>query len=151
MNVEPLILTDKMKKRFFYAIILCSMTYAAQAQLGVGYHLTFDSFFGFSYQIKDKFLPEIRLSTNTNIVDVEATFSYIFQHSDLADVYAGLGISTLGDWYVTIPVGINVYPFKIKNFGFHMEAAPMILGDFIFRGSFGIRYRFIPLTDDEPL
>lgn len=137
------------KKRLVCLLVLFCLTFAAKAQFGVAYHLTFDSFFGFNYQIKDKFLPELRLSTNTNIVDVEATFSYIFQHNDFSDVYAGLGISTLGDWYVTIPVGINVYPFNIKNFGFHMEATPMILGDFIFRGSIGIRYRFLAMEGNE--
>ncbi len=43
---------------------------------------------------------------------------------------------------VVIPVGLNIYPFTNKKFGFHIEAAPVIGEDFILRDSWGIRYRF---------
>jgi hypothetical protein len=43
-----------------------------------------------------------------------------------------------------IPLGINYFPFSKKEFGFHLEAAPLITfsDGTIFRGSFGVRYRF---------
>ena len=43
---------------------------------------------------------------------------------------------------VVVPIGLNIYPFSSKAFGFQMELAP-IIGDDVLRGSWGIRYRFI--------
>jgi len=41
-----------------------------------------------------------------------------------------------------IPVGLNIYPFENKSFGFQMEIAGLIGEVDILRGSTGIRYRF---------
>jgi hypothetical protein len=41
-----------------------------------------------------------------------------------------------------VPIGVNIYPFSNKNFGFHIELAPIIGWDDVLRGSWGIRYRF---------
>jgi hypothetical protein len=46
---------------------------------------------------------------------------------------------------LVIPVGLNIFPFETKSFGFHIELSPIIAFDdeALLRGSWGIRYRFL--------
>jgi hypothetical protein len=43
---------------------------------------------------------------------------------------------------LVVPLGINIYPLTTKQFGFHIELAPIIGESGVLRGSWGIRYRF---------
>jgi len=68
--------------------------------------------------------------------------TYDIFNKDYYEFYAGLGgrITTFAG--VVIPIGLNIYPFAVKNFGFHIELAPIIGDSAILRGSWGIRYKF---------
>ena len=58
--------------------------------------------------------------------------------------YAGIGGRVMLIPGLVIPVGINIYPFENKRFGFQAELAALISDDTgsVLRGSWGIRYRF---------
>ncbi|MCG8579606.1 MAG: hypothetical protein MI866_06805 [Bacteroidales bacterium] len=59
------------------------------------------------------------------------------------DVYVGIGIRGIDliD-VVSVPVGIDVYPFGYKNLSVVIEAANYIGSTYNIAGSIGFRYRF---------
>lgn len=131
-------------------VVLASISFAAQAQFGVSYHLLHSNL-SLSYQINDKFIPEVRISTNQLLesLDLEAAFSYIFYHDNLVDTYVGAGISTESNTYLMVPFGLNIYPFEKKNFGFLLEVSPMLGESAYLRGDIGIRYRFMNVAKED--
>lgn len=116
------------------------------AQWTVSYHQSNLPFIGVNKQLGEKWLPEFRVGTDNYIEDVslELVANYIFIKNDRINFYGGLGGRVQSFPGLVIPVGLNIYPFERKDFGFQIEAAQFI-GDGldIFRGSFGIRYRFL--------
>ncbi len=63
--------------------------------------------------------------------------------NETVNVYAGIG-GRVGNFEgLVIPVGLNIYPFDKKNFGFQIELAPILTEESLLRGSGGIRYRFL--------
>jgi hypothetical protein len=58
------------------------------------------------------------------------------------ELYAGLGYRFGIFSGLVVPIGLNIYPFAKKNFGFHIEVAPILFDADILRGSLGIRYIF---------
>ncbi|PHN07909.1 hypothetical protein CRP01_03915 [Flavilitoribacter nigricans DSM 23189 = NBRC 102662] len=121
------------------------------AQFGFSYHESALPFVGINYEAGNRLLTEFRLSTNIYLGDlaIEGIAALKLGRSEELDPYVGLGIRLAPDEdesAIVIPVGINVYPFPRKTFGFHLEFTPLIRGeDFgnnIIRGSWGVRYRF---------
>ncbi len=133
----------------FLVGIFCLVASNALAQFGVSFHQSNLPFIGFNYQIGEKWLPEARVSVDNYFYDlgVEITANYIVKSTEEIDLYTGLGgrLAVLDG--IMIPVGINVYPFQKKGFGFHLELAGLIpfQDDPVLRGSWGIRYRFLNL------
>lgn len=118
------------------------------AQFGVSFHQSNLPFVGFNYEIKGKFLPEVRVGIDNYIRDVslEAVGTYQFINKEDVEVYAGAGIrSRNSDGAIVTPVGLHVFPFTTKKLGFHMEVSPLFLleKEVVLRGSWGIRYRFL--------
>ena len=101
-------------------------------------------FVGVSYEINNRFLPELRIGTDNYINDtsLELVVTYIFKRNETVNVYAGLGGRVGFFEGLVVPVGLNIYPFESKNFGFQIELAPIITEVSLLRGSGGIRYRF---------
>lgn len=132
------------KKLLFLAftIFFISNSYS---QLSVSYHQSNLPFIGVGYDINERLTPELRLGTDQFIsnMSIEAVLTYKFLKKEDYDFYGGLGARVNLIEGIVLPVGLNFYPFNEKNFGFHIEAAPIILNADIFRGSFGIRYRFL--------
>lgn len=117
---------------------------AAFSQTTVAFHQSNLPFIGVNHQFGEKFIPEFRVGTDRYLDDmsVELVANYMLKKSDQYEFYAGLGGKAGGGAGLVIPLGLNIYPFEQKDFGFQMEAAG-IVGDLnAFRGSFGIRYRF---------
>ncbi len=116
----------------------------AHAQLGVDYHQSSLPFIGVNYEIKDRFLPELRLGTNNYFEDIsfEGVLTYQIINKEDYEFYGGLGYRTNLYRGIVLPIGLNIYPFTSKNFGFHLELAPIVGDDNLLRGSWGIRYRF---------
>jgi hypothetical protein len=115
------------------------------AQFGVSVHQSNIPFVGFNYEIAGRFLPELRIGIDTHLDDVpvEAVATYQFLDKENYEVYAGLGGRANGLVGIVAPVGAHFFPFPSKNFGFHIELAPIFTeGSPILRGSWGIRYRF---------
>ncbi|PKD19597.1 hypothetical protein APR41_03045 [Salegentibacter salinarum] len=114
------------------------------AQLGVSFHQSNLPFVGISYEINNKFLPELRIGADNYIEDTSLEFAvnYIFKRNEIVNIYAGVGgrIGSLEG--IVVPVGLNIYPFEKKNFGFQIELAPILRESSVLRGSGGIRYRF---------
>lgn len=118
---------------------------ASFAQWTVSYHQSNLPFLGVNKQLGEKFLPEFRIGTDQYFDDLslELDVNYILKKTDRFEFYGGLG-GRIGNFEgVVIPLGLNIYPFEQKDFGFHMEGAAIVGESNIARGSFGIRYRFL--------
>ncbi len=137
-------------KKLFIVLFFCCISVTLYGQLSLAYHQSNLSFIEVAYEVNERFVPSARIGTNVLMEDfvLELAGLYQFKEADEYEAYAGGGIR-FGDAagyddnvYIVIPVGLNVFPFQRKGFGFHMELAPMFGGEAILRGSFGIRYRF---------
>lgn len=114
------------------------------AQFAIGFHQSNLPFVGLSYEFDNKIRPEIRLGTDNyfDAMSIEGVLTYDFLRKEDYAIYGGLGVRVNGFIGLVIPIGINIYPFTTKQFGFLMELAPIIGEDAILRGSWGIRYKF---------
>ncbi len=133
--------------KFMRRLIILILTVApsiAFGQFGVNFHQTNLPFVGLNYEIKDKIRPELRISTDNYFEDisVEGILTYDILNKEDYEFYGGLGIRANGFTGLVIPFGINLYPLTTKQFGFHIELAPIIGESSILRGSWGIRYKF---------
>jgi len=141
-------------KKLFLFIIATIITTSLYAQFGVSYHLN-NAYIGINYQFNDRFLPEARFSTFENLgnIDWELNLSYIYFNNEIVDAYAGVGVTNFGSSefisYFVAPIGLNIYPFENKAFGFLIEAAPMVGEEVILRGNAGIRFRFMTTEEEE--
>jgi hypothetical protein len=134
-----------MKKNLLIVCLgLFSLT--AFAQTTVSFHQSNLPFIGVNYQFGERFIPEFRVGTDQFLEDIslELAGNYILKNTDRYEFYGGLGVRVGFYEGIVVPVGLNIYPFEQKDFGFHIEAAPIIgfSDSSLFRGSFGIRYRF---------
>lgn len=131
-----------MKPKHFLIPAFILLAYSGQAQIEVGYHHSQIPFIDFSYEVYENTKPHLRIGTNTNFgsSNLELDITYDYLNKDFYELYAGLGGNLFFE-SITIPIGMNMYPFDHQNFGFHMEITP-IIQDEILRGTFGIRYRF---------
>ncbi len=126
------------------ALLLFSIPSIGFAQLGVSFHQSNLPFVGINYEIKGRIRPELRIGTDNYFDDTtfEAVVTYDIFNKEDYEFYAGLGARTTTFIGVVVPIGLNIYPFAAKNFGFQIELAPIIGDSAILRGSWGIRYRF---------
>lgn len=133
-----------MKQAVF--ILFFFMPFFGFAQFGISFHQSNLPFAGFNYEFKNRIRPEVRIGVDNYSEDLslEGIVTYDFVEKEDYEFYAGLGVRTNGAFTgVVIPVGINIYPLPVKQFGFHIEFAPLIAdGTSVLRGSWGIRYRF---------
>jgi hypothetical protein len=113
-------------------------------QVGVNFHQTSLPFFGINYEINDRLRPELRIGTDNYFEDISGEIVVTYDILNKVDYEFYMGLGARGEEFdgVVIPVGLNIYPLTSKNFGFHIELAPIINDDAILRGSWGIRYRF---------
>ncbi|MEQ9423467.1 MAG: hypothetical protein RJQ09_03540 [Cyclobacteriaceae bacterium] len=122
-------------------------SYQAHSQFGVSFHHSNLPFIGINYE-GQKFMPEFRIGLDNHIEDVsyELVLNHFFKRNGNYDIYGGLGGRINSFEGVVLPIGLNIYPFDDKNFGFHIELAGLLQlpGDLdaVLRGSWGIRYRF---------
>lgn len=133
-----------MKKTLLLAFFAFIST-ASFAQWTVSYHQSNLPFIGVNKQFGQRFLPEFRVGTDQFFSDLslELAANVVIKNTDRFQFYGGLG-GRVGDFSgLVIPLGLNIYPFEQKDFGFHIEGAGILGESSIFRGSFGIRYRFL--------
>ncbi len=127
--------------------VLCGLVTPSVAQFGVSFHQSNMPFAGFNYEIADRFLPELRLGMDTFLdnMSVEAVATYQFIDKEDVEIYAGLGGRANRAAGLVAPIGVHLFPFNAKKFGFHIEVAPIFTEEAevaLIRGSWGIRYRF---------
>ena len=134
-----------MKKNLLF-IFFGLFTISASAQTTVSFHQSNLPFIGVNYQFGDRFIPEFRIGTDQFFenISMELAGNYILKNEERYEFYAGLGVRVGSFEGIVVPVGLNIYPFEQRDFGFHIEGAPIIgfNDSSLFRGSFGIRYRF---------
>lgn len=118
-----------------------------QARFGVNFHQSNIPMLGFSVE-KNAVLGEVRIGADQQLESFspELMIAYKFYRKSIAEAYVGIGARFNELDGLVLPIGVNIYPFSGDQFGFHIEATP-ILGfpgnDFsMIRGSWGIRYRF---------
>lgn len=131
-------------KHASFVILLSLFGSSANAQFGVSIHQSNLPFAGVNYEIRGRLLPELRVGTDNYFDDttLEFTVSYIFKKTEQVNAYVGLGARTYIFEGVVLPLGLNIYPFESKNFGFQMELAGLFSEGALLRGSWGLRYRF---------
>lgn len=136
-----------MKHLFLSAALLALAAVPGFAQIVVSYHQSSLPFVGVGYEF-ERFMPELRVSTDvyTSDFSAEVVLPYKFLRKEDYYLDAGLGLRA-GDFDgLVVPVGLSVFPFEKKQFGFHTEVA--LLGSFggelnpVLRGSWGIMFRF---------
>lgn len=119
----------------------------AQAQFTLGYHQSQLPMASFGYEWKEKWRPELRLSTDVYLQNLSAEGVLLLDLRNRAqyEVYVGAGVRGGDVAGLVIPAGVNIFPFSERKFGFHIELTPVLFGsyDSILRGSWGIRYRFV--------
>jgi hypothetical protein len=138
-----------MKNRLSFLLILTLFLVTrhvdSNAQWVVGFHDSSIPFISGGYEFKEKIKVEVRPSINMlfEFMMLEGIGTYDIMESDNYEFYGGVG-GRIGEslYGLVVPVGINLYPFQDKSFGFHMEMAPILGEEFLLRGSWGIRYRF---------
>ena len=130
--------------RTFIFILLFVLPSIAFAQFGINFHQSNLPFVGLNYEIKNRLRPELRIGTDNYFDEttIEAVVNYNIVKKEDYEVYAGIGGRLIRFEGLVIPIGINVYPLSAKQFGFHIELAPIIGEASLLRGSWGIRYQF---------
>lgn len=136
-----------MKKIFTLLVIVIGSASICHGQIGIAYHQSNLPFVGINYEFKDRFRVEPRIGVDNFLDDVsiELIATYDVVNKQDFEIYAGFGLRA-GDFSgPVVPVGLNLFPFEDKRFGFHMEIAAVAFfeDDSVLRGSWGIRYRFL--------
>jgi hypothetical protein len=110
----------------------------------VNFHQSSLPFVGVNYEIKSKLRPELRIGTDNyfDATTLESVITYDMVDKDDYEIYAGIGGRVINFEGLVIPIGVNVYPLSTKQFGFHIELAPLIGESSVLRGTWGIRYQF---------
>ena len=127
----------------------------AFSQLTVDFHQSNLPFIGFNYEFNDKYGPALRFGIDNYIenLSLEGVFFYQFFDKENYEFYGGAGLRVNALAGIVIPVGLNVFPFDKKNFGVHIEIAPIADLEhnegLLIRGSWGIRYRFLKAKNDQ--
>ncbi|MBL7855052.1 MAG: hypothetical protein JNL17_11680 [Cyclobacteriaceae bacterium] len=134
-----------MNKIFTLLFVTISSASICHGQIGIAYHQSNLPFVGINYEFKDRLRIEPRVGVDSFLdeLSVELIATYDIVNKAHVEIYAGLGARS-GDYSgPLLPIGANFFPFESKNFGFHLEVAPIFSESEILRGSWGIRYRFL--------
>jgi hypothetical protein len=131
-------------------LVLAGLLFSADlhAQFGVSFHQSNIPFVGINYEAGRRLLVEARIGADVYFEDLhlEAVGVYRFGRSEEVHPYIGLG-ARMDDanfgFGLLLPIGMNIYPFENKRFGFHIELAPIVAEVGVLRASWGIRYRFL--------
>lgn len=125
-------------------LLLALLPTALYAQPGVSFHQSNLPFIGLNYEFKNRLRPELRIGVDNyfSVLNIEGIVTYDIVEKEDYEIYAGAGLKFNDLGGVVIPVGINIYPFTLKQFGFQIELSPIVGEDALLRGSWGIRYRF---------
>ena len=117
----------------------------SSGQFGVSFHQSNLPFVGFHYEIKERWIPELRIGTDNYFSNtaIEGVLLYKFLRIEDFEFYGGVGGRINGLTGAVVPIGLNIYPLTRKRLGLHIELASIIGADKVLRGSWGIRYRFI--------
>ena len=137
-------LPSKLHMRILVVFFLFVLPSFAFGQFGINFHQSNLPFVGLNYEIKNKLRPELRIGTDNYFdeTSIEVVLTYDIVNKDDYELYAGIGGRLNGFEGLVIPIGVNVYPLSTKQFGFHIELAPIIGESSVLRGSWGIRYQF---------
>ena len=138
-------------KLVYLSIIMFSVFLVeANAQVSAGvYRLSSNTFAAIGSDPDNKVFGEARFSTG-NRVGLEGTLGYNFVQRSDVNFYSGFHLGIENNWdndfYLGVPFGLLIKPFtEAKNFGFLMEASPIIRtdsGSAFFRAGIGLKYTF---------
>jgi len=116
-----------MSKKLLFLAFTIFFVANSYSQLNVSYHQSNLPFIGLGYDINERLTPELRLGTDQFIsnMSLEAVLTYKFLKKEDYDFYGGLGARVNLIEGIVVPIGLNLYPFNEKKFGFHIEGAPI--------------------------
>lgn len=142
-----------MKKLFFFSIFFLGIISISHAQVSVGVNFqNTRTFITVGTDPDKEFFGEGRLGLGQEI-GLELVGAYNFVQKSDVNAYVGLGLGLFNHYYskkdryyngtyLAIPFGVLIKPLDNKNFGFLIEAAPIIYGDngSYLRGGIGFKY-----------
>ncbi|WP_133555155.1 outer membrane insertion C- signal [Algoriphagus boseongensis] len=125
----------------------------AQVSAGINFQNT-RTFITVGTNPDKEFFGEARLGLGQE-VGLELVGAYNFVQKSEVNAYFGIGLGLFdyynrrkdryyNDSYLVVPIGVLIKPLDNKNFGFLMEAAPVIYGNegSYLRGGIGFKYTF---------
>jgi hypothetical protein len=131
-------------------MISTTIAFQSKAQLGATFNQsTYLSSVGVMYEFNDRIRPELRLGLNENFVWFESNTAEFAINYDIInkvdyEFYSGIAFlyaDNMGQGLM-IPLGLNIYPFENKQFGFNIEGATLFDGMITFIPRWGFRYKF---------
>ncbi|MBF9252766.1 hypothetical protein I2I11_05660 [Pontibacter sp. 172403-2] len=133
----------KLLLTLLFALLLAQKGFC---QLNVSYHQSSLPFIAVGYE-SVHWTPELRLNTDiyTSDLSAEVVVPYKIVRKESYYLDAGLGFRAGLNQGLLVPVGLSVFPFERKQFGFHTELAWLTgIGgsSSVLRGSWGITFRF---------
>jgi len=137
----------KLFKTVILSVLFILLSNYSKAQLMLSYHQYLDdNLVGISYEL-NHLRPEFRFGVNRILEEIALEFNlnYILISNEKYNFYSGVGYNNdLGINSFVIPIGLNIYPFELKEFGFLIEIKPTFSDDVYssLRGSIGIQYTF---------
>lgn len=126
----------------FICVIFCTVFLSSTAQVGVSANSL--SEFAVDYKIKNRLRLEMSfLPGEMNLQQLNPHVKLDVMKKDMLDAYVGIGLRGLDliD-VVSVPIGMDIYPFAYRNLSVVIEAANYIGNTYDFTGSIGFRYRF---------
>lgn len=125
----------------------------AQVSAGINFQNT-RTFITVGTNPDKEFFGEARLGLGQE-VGLELVGAYNFVQKSEINAYFGIGLGLFdyynrrkdryyNDSYLVVPIGVLIKPLDNKNFGFLIEAAPVIYGNegSYLRGGIGFKYTF---------
>lgn len=135
-------------KNFFLSLVLLFPMFCF-GQFGVCFQQSNSSVVGVNYEFFNRLRTELRFGLDMRTSErasLELAVIYDYFQKEEYELYAGLGVINRPGSLI-VPIGINLYPFENKRFGFNIEVAPVFgrfAGSSEIKGrvSGGFRYRF---------
>ena len=110
----------KITLKFIVVLSFLFISNHSFAQLGVSFNQSNLPFVGFSYEIKNRFIPELRIGADNYIEDIslELAVNYIFMRNETVIAYAGIGGRVGSFEGLVVPLGLNIYSFEKRILDF---------------------------------
>lgn len=129
-------------KHIFTTLIALILVSFAHSQVSIKADMSQN--FSVDYKFNNKYRIELEVfEQEIDLSNLKPMFKVELLKKDDFDGYMGLGLAGLDPVdVITIPIGIDFYPFEKKSFSVVIELENQIGNDYHPIGNLGFRYRF---------